>query len=86
MFSYEVINSSTKSEVDLTSMEITVDTFRTILNYIYTSEIKLCEDNIQDMLQASDVFLLGRYILSPIIGNFNLKHCEKTDIVFLSYI
>ncbi|XP_041376545.1 gigaxonin-like [Gigantopelta aegis] len=44
--------------IDLTTNEITADTFRSILDYIYTSETTLCSENIQDILQAADVFLL----------------------------
>ncbi|VDI27637.1 kelch-like protein 16 (gigaxonin) [Mytilus galloprovincialis] len=46
------------SIVDLTSLGIGEDTFATILDYIYTSNISLCDDNIQDILQASDLLLL----------------------------
>jgi kelch-like protein 16 (gigaxonin) len=35
-----------------------VDTFQNILDYIYTAEIKLTSENIQDVLQAADLLLL----------------------------
>lgn len=58
-FSYEGVDGSFRSEVDLTSLDIRKETFETILDYIYTSEIQLSEENIQDILQAADVLLLG---------------------------
>lgn len=59
-FSYEGPDGNPRSEVDLTSLAIKMDTFETILDYIYTSEIQLSEENIQDILQAADVLLLDR--------------------------
>lgn len=50
--------SADPSTVDLTSLGISEETFQTILDYIYTSNISLCDENIQDMLQASDLLLL----------------------------
>ena len=37
---------------DITSLGITVGTFETILDYIYTSDIYLSDINIQDILQV----------------------------------
>lgn len=45
--------------VDLSPLQITVETFEMILDYLYTSEIELDEDNIQNILQAADLLLLG---------------------------
>lgn len=47
------------SVVDLSPLQITVDTFEIILNYLYTSEIVLDEENIQNILQAADLLLLA---------------------------
>lgn len=61
VFSYDDSTHSPAADpslVDLTSLGISVDTFQTILDYIYTSNISLCDDNIQDILQASDLLLL----------------------------
>ncbi|XP_062621476.1 gigaxonin-like [Saccostrea cucullata] len=44
--------------VDLSPLQITVDTFEIILDYLYTSEIVLDEENIQNILQAADLLLL----------------------------
>lgn len=42
--------------VDLSPLQITAETFEIILDYLYTSEIVVDEDNIQNILQAADVF------------------------------
>ena len=68
-FSFEVANSSPTSEVDLTSLQIRTDTFKIILDYIYTSEIELSEDNIQDVLQASDALLLGKFLCTSLVNS-----------------
>ncbi|ESO82812.1 hypothetical protein LOTGIDRAFT_229825 [Lottia gigantea] len=61
-FSYEVKTESLKTErvrVDLTPLEISIATFQDILDYIYTAEITLSTDNIQDLFQASDLLLMS---------------------------
>ncbi|KAK6186567.1 hypothetical protein SNE40_008581 [Patella caerulea] len=60
-FSYEAHPDGTgnKTVVDLTPLEISVETFHDILDYIYTSEITLSIDNIQDLFQASDLLLMS---------------------------
>ncbi|XP_064115334.1 gigaxonin-like isoform X2 [Macrobrachium nipponense] len=40
-------------------LDITVQSFEIILNYIYTGKISLDNDNIQDILQASDLLLMN---------------------------
>lgn len=44
--------------VDLSPLQITAETFEIILDYLYTSEIVVDEDNIQNILQAADLLLL----------------------------
>ena len=39
-------------------LAVSIDTFRSILDYIYTAEIILTPDNVQDILQAADLLLL----------------------------
>ncbi|KAL3860467.1 hypothetical protein ACJMK2_010590 [Sinanodonta woodiana] len=64
LFNYEepgspiVQSSSVSTQLDLTHLSISSDTFETILDYIYTSDITLSDDNIQDILQAADILLL----------------------------
>lgn len=45
-----------KMEIEV--QEITADTFECILDYIYTAEIKLTAENVQDVLQAAAIFLM----------------------------
>ncbi|XP_076469866.1 gigaxonin-like [Babylonia areolata] len=40
------------------NLNMSVDTFHSIADYIYTSDVVLTEDNIQDVLQAADLLLL----------------------------
>ncbi|KAL5021276.1 hypothetical protein ScPMuIL_000431 [Solemya velum] len=47
------------TEKTLTSLQISADTFRAILDYIYTSNINLSDENIQDVLQAADILLIA---------------------------
>lgn len=44
--------------MDLSPLQITAETFEIILDYLYTSEIVVDEDNIQNILQAADLLLL----------------------------
>ena len=78
IFSYDGIDGKPQSEVDLTSLDIRLDTLELILDYIYTSEINLSEDNIQDLLQASDVLLLGQYFLLPFLYMHLCKVLNKS--------
>jgi kelch-like protein 16 (gigaxonin) len=62
--------------VDLSPLQITADTFEIILDYLYTSEIVLDEENIQNILQAADLLLLTElkqacceYLLKCITSN-----------------
>ncbi|XP_068238775.1 gigaxonin-like [Palaemon carinicauda] len=40
-------------------LDITVESFEIILDYIYTGKMSLDNDNIQDVLQASDLLLMN---------------------------
>ncbi|CAL1526752.1 unnamed protein product [Lymnaea stagnalis] len=67
LFDYDDrITNSTKdrqgpslSTVSLDHMAIDEHTFRSILDFIYTAEVKLHPGNIQDMLQAADQLLMS---------------------------
>ncbi|XP_071092154.1 gigaxonin-like [Haliotis cracherodii] len=48
-----------KTVINLGSASITMATFTLILDFLYTAEINLCPDTIQDVLQAADLFLLN---------------------------
>ncbi|XP_021379318.1 gigaxonin-like [Mizuhopecten yessoensis] len=63
VFNYEPdpVNPTAQNKqetVNITSLGISFETFETILDYIYTSEIKISDENIQDILQAADLLLL----------------------------
>ncbi|XP_014670365.1 PREDICTED: gigaxonin-like [Priapulus caudatus] len=58
--------------------ELSCCTFEHILDYIYTAEIELNVENVQDILQAADIFLIEE--LKQICGDFleqniNLQNC-----------
>ncbi|KAI8792892.1 gigaxonin [Biomphalaria glabrata] len=50
---------SSGSTVSLDHMGIDENTFKSILDFIYTAEVKLNPHNIQDMLQAADQLLMS---------------------------
>ncbi|KAL8560902.1 hypothetical protein ACOMHN_059086 [Nucella lapillus] len=58
LFSYDGMLAQHNGKTCI-SLNVSVDTFHSILDYIYTCEIHLTEDNIQDLLQAADLLLLG---------------------------
>ncbi|XP_077983448.1 gigaxonin-like [Glandiceps talaboti] len=58
LFNYDVTTKSTRS-LKVNLAELNVASFDQILEYIYTSEITLNDDNIQNIFQAADVLLMS---------------------------
>lgn len=60
LFSYDqnLSKYDGKTCINLDNLNLSVETFETILNYVYTSEVTLNTDNIQDVVRAADVLLL----------------------------
>ena len=57
LFSYDGSLSEHQGKTCI-NLSINASTFQSILDYIYTSEIRLTTENIQDILQAADLLLL----------------------------
>ncbi|XP_070574823.1 gigaxonin-like [Ptychodera flava] len=58
LFNYSASENSDRRLV-ISLPELDVPTFELVLDYIYTGEVTLNQDNIQDVFQASDVLLMA---------------------------
>ena len=82
------MREESKSDIDLTeSLPIAdADTFADILNFMYTGDITLTNENVEDALRISDFLLLDdvkeycrQFLL--VYGNLNLSNCLRISVV-----
>ena len=58
LFQFEEESQHGKVTTVEPELDMTVESFKVILDYIYTGRISLNNENIQDILQASDLLLM----------------------------